>query len=133
MHLDSYVFVVAGRKWTRAGKGASERVVVLGLLVDAGRRGIDVVEMAFEVGAGLVAGGKVVVRLEELLVLDNVGGVAVDRGVFMRANVPDGGSGTIGRSGGGKRRRGKADRDIAVELGHGALEARDHLINARRE
>lgn len=103
------------------------------MLVDAGSGTIDVVEMAFEVGAGLVLRGKVVVRFEELLVFDDAGGVTVDRGIFVCANVPDGCGGAIRCSGGGKRRGFKVDRHISVEFSHGFLDAADHLVDARRK
>lgn len=90
-------------------EGAGEGGVVLLLTVDAGSRCVDVIKVAFEVRTGLILCGKVVVRLQKLLVLDDLGGVTIDRGVFVRADVPDGGSSSIRRSGGGQRRGFEAD------------------------
>lgn len=121
------------RKGARVFEGGSEGVVVLGLAVDAGGRRVDVVEMAFEVCTRVIARGKVVVGFEELLVLDNVGGVTIDRSVFVCAYVPDGGSGAVRSGGGGDRGGCKVDRDVAIKLGHGVIKGTNHLIYAGGE
>lgn len=115
------VFVKGSSKRARVFERASERVVVFRLAIDTCSGCINVVEMTLDVGTGLIFGGKVVVRFEELLVLDNVRRVAINRGVFVRAHVPDRGSGSAGCSGGGKRCGRETNGDVAVELGHGTL------------
>lgn len=127
------MLVESGGKGTRVLERAGEGVMVLGLTVDAGGGGVDVVEVAFELRARLVLGGKKVVRFKELLVFNDLGGVTIDRGVFVCANVPDGRGGSIRCSGGGKRSGLETDVDFTVELGHGSLDAVDHLVNTGRK
>ena len=107
------MLVIRGRKGLGVFKGGCVRVVVLGLLVDTSGRRADVGKVTLYLSAGVVVSCKVVVRFEELLILDNAGGVAIDRGVFVRADVPDGGCRAIRGGCGGDRGRRKADGDIS--------------------
>lgn len=121
MTLDRVVLVIRSGESASVLECASISVVMLGLPVDAGSGRVDVVEVAFEVCARVVDGCKVVVGFEELLVLDDRGGVAVDGCVFVCAHVPDGCGGAIRRGGGGERGGCELERDVAAKGRHGLL------------
>ena len=70
-------------------------------------------------------------RFEKLLIFDDAGCVAVDRCVFVCADIPYSRGSPIRCCGGGEWSGLEADGNIAVELGHGTLEAIDHLVDAR--
>lgn len=108
-------------------------MVVLGLAIDTGSRSIDVIKVTFDLSTRIVDCREVVVRLEELLVLNNGSGVTIDRGVFVRAYVPDDCCGTIGGSGCGEGGGFEPDRNITIKGCHGFFDAANHLIDTGRE
>lgn len=132
LRLD-HMLMIRGSERSSLFERRSESMTVLRLTVDTGSRSIDVVEMTFDLSVRVVDCGEIVVRLEELLILNDGGGVTVDRGVFVRAYVPDGCCCAIGCGGGGEWGRGESDRDIAVKGCHCFLDASDHLVDSGSE